>query len=218
MLSFLLMYVLMLLLTSVAINGFYNITRGRWETKPDGTKEWNGKIFSWYSRFLQHHSIQKEFYKEKEWIKEFARLTAFFKKEDIVDILENGVVVKKMDAITEAYFISFAAVNSILFTSRSYGAGSLIMIYRETKKYRLPLIIRAPLGDCLACMSSFWGTVGWIAWYQVGMAVQQVHPTPAVKMLLEIPLAGTLFLWVFFCICLAYLNETIFNINHKLST
>lgn len=218
MLHFILMYAFILLLTAVAINGIYNITRGRWEVLPDNTKKWSGKIFSGYSRFLQQHTIYKDFYKDGEWIKEFARLTAFFKKEDIIEVMENGLVVMKMDKITEAYFISFMAVNSISFTTRPYGSGTLIKIYKETKKYRLPELLRAPLGECLACMSSFWGTLLGFCWYQTAGIIQNIYPTAAVKVLQGLPAAGIVFLWVFFCLSLAYLNETIFNINHKLSS
>ena len=53
MIEFLIIYILILFLSALAINGFFNITRGRWEVQPDGTKVWEGKILSgWSNRIL----------------------------------------------------------------------------------------------------------------------------------------------------------------------
>lgn len=216
MIEFLIIYILILFLSAVAINGFFNITRGRWEVQPDGTKEWTGKLLSGWSKFLQQHTVNREFYSEKEWSREFSKLTAFFSVDEIIELLETGVVVTKMSSIRKGYLASFAAVNNILYTGRDYGSGTLICVYKEVKKYKIPYIIRTPLGECLACMSSVWGTVCAVFWYQISLLVYQIHPVIGIGIFIEMPFYGLFCIWVAFCISLAYLNELFFSINSKL--
>lgn len=206
------MYALMLLLSAIAINGFFNITRGKWETQPDGTTHWVGKIFSGWSKFLNQHRETKEYYTGDQWYKEFGKLTAFFGKEEVIEVFTTGVVVQKMDAKRQGWFDAFVAVNGIKFSSRDYGSGKLISTYRLTKKYTFPMWFRAPMGECLACMSSVFGTGCWIMWYRIAGVVNQ----GAAKTLTEMPMIGILGLWALFCFSLAYLNELIFSINSKL--
>lgn len=215
----LILFALMLLLSSIAINGLYNITRGRWEPKANGTLVWVGKIGNFWGKFLQTHTIHREYICGDPWKLEIFKLTAFFKPEEMIDIYDNAVVVKKMDKIRESLFSSFALVNDLKYTLKDFGTvgGQMISAYREVKDFKFPVIVRAPLGECVACMSSFWGTVMWLLWRQVAAQVQLVHPTYTVRSFLELPFATVLGLWVVFCISLAYLNETIFNINAKLS-
>lgn len=217
MINLLLLFALTLFLSSIFINGFYNITRGRWEVKPDGSKEWAGKILSFWGKFLQHHSITKEFYKGNEFYKQAAILQEFFAVNEIIEVLETGMVVEKMGCKKMVVFEVFAASKNILFTTRDYGSGKIISLYREKKEYTLPNLVRAPLGECLACMSSFFGTICWFIWVEIAIASQVIYPTNEVALFLGLNIFLKIILWGVFCISLAYLNETIFNINHKLS-
>ncbi len=216
MIQLLLLYFLMIVLTSIFINGFYNITRGRWIYKPDSNKEWVGKIFSFWSKLLQHHKVNILFYKGGEFYKQVTKLKEFFSDTDIIEILDNAIIVNKMEAKTLELFKVFAASNDILFTSREYGNGRLISVYKEEIEYTIPNYVRAPLGECLACMSSFYGTLCWIIWYQITVQVSDINITDVSATLLGLSFSAKVVMWVFFCISISYLNEVIFNINQKL--
>lgn len=217
MIHLLLLFTLTLLLSSIFINGFYNITRGQWVAQPNGSKKWVGKIFSFWSKLLQNHTVKKEFYKGNEFYKQVAILQEFFAENEIIEVLESGVVVEKLGHKRMPLFEVFAASKNILFTIRDYGSGKIISVYTEQKEYTFPNLIRAPFGECLACMSSAYGTICFFGWYNLASAIQYFYPTKSVEALLSINMGWKVFLWVTFCISLAYLNETIFNVNHKLS-
>lgn len=202
---FILLFGLKLILSAIFIVGVYLITRGEVYVHPDGYKEWKGKIFSFWSRFLQQHTTKKVYYRGDEWYKKLNELLKFIFPEKIIEILDTGIVIQRMSSIEYGLFKSFCASNDILFTIREYGSGSLISVYKEEKIFKVPFLISAPLGECITCMSSFWGSLCFWFWYFIGDEFLQSMPT--------ISIVG---LCIFFCISLSWLNEYIFNINHKL--
>jgi len=204
---YLLIFLLQLLLSALFINGFYNITRGRWVTNPDGKKEWVGKIFSWYSKFLQQHRVVKEYFIGPEFLNEFLKIRNFFKEEHIIEYIDNGVVIQEMSRKRIADLVMQARVAGTFISISSIDEGKkmLLMMYREKNEYKFPNWVRAPLGECLACMSSFWGTFCWIFW------------SVSLDTFSKLSTVSKTELWIVFCISLAYINELIFSINNKLS-
>lgn len=216
MLTFFLIYVVLIFLSAMFANGFYNITRGQWNIKPDGSKEWTGKIFSFWSKFLQQHTIKREYYIDKEWYK-VLQVFIMYIDDQIIEIHPNGVVLKKMGVNEKAKFESFLVHNSLSFTSKGFGdSGQLYQFYKEVKVYKIPMWVSAPLGECITCLSSVIGTLCWIFWYQVIAQVQAVYPTEITGVFLTIPFIIKTGLWVFFCFSLAWVNEVVFFINNKL--
>ena len=210
------LYVLLIFLSAMAINGFYNITRGQWNTKPNGTKEWSGKIFSFYSRFLCEHDVLKEFYIDEEWLKIFFTVRIWLKPEDILSIEPNGVILRKFDHNERKQFESFLAHHDLHFISKGYGDGEIYQFYKEVNRYKIPSWVSAPIGECITCLASVGGTLCWLFWYFLIAKFNDFFPTIETETLISMPLISKVGLWVFFCISLAWANEILFFINNKL--
>lgn len=223
MTQLMMLFAMMLLLSSLFINGWYNITRGQWHIKPDGTKYWDGKIFSGYSKFLQRHTEEIKYYLANELLKEFAKIKPFFtnSNDEIIEFYADAIVIKKMDEKKQGFLLSYAVSHGVEISVRTFEKEPnkmLLSIYTKVKKYKIPNWAQRPLGECLACMSSVYGTLCWFVLYAIAQQVQNIYPTDSVRLFIEMPLLSKGILWIAFCITLAYLNELIFNINHKLQS
>lgn len=217
--QFILLFVSVLFLSAIWNNGFFAITRGRWVINQDDSRTWTGKIFSFWHKFLQQHKTELRPYQNHEWFKKYFELRTFFKDGEIVTIFTNAMGVKRMDDIKLKNFKAFALSKGLetdIIDNPDNSATYLIAAYKEVKIYKFPYWFRDPLGECITCMASLFGTACWIFWYYAAVNVQAYYPTPAVHALIEMPLIGKIGLWVFFCISLAYLNELFANINDKL--
>ena len=222
MIQFIMLFASMLLLSAILINGFYAITRGDWYLKADGTKFWDGMIFSFWSKFLQQHTIEYEYYHTDQLLKQYDIIKDFFKNpnSEIVDFFADGIAVRKMDTKKAALFFSYCFGKGVLTSLAKHEKNEdqmLLYIFKEVKKYKIPYWVQAPLGQCITCMASVFGTLSWIFWYQIVVQVQKVYQTNPAFMLIEMPILSKVFLWITFCISLAYLNTLFFNINQKLS-
>lgn len=199
----LLLFGLKLILSAIAIVGFYLITRGQWNIKPDGTREWGGKIFSFWSRFLQMHKCKRIYYKGNELYKLIDRLKKNPLGIEIEEIAENCLVTKKLSETKKHEFWA-ACFNKegVECEFRPDGENQIITFFQNKKEFVLPSLITYPLGECITCMSSFFGTACYWFWYWIDKP--------------ELPLNSILGLWIFFCISLSFLNEFLFGLNHKL--
>lgn len=219
MLSFLLFYAMLLILSSFIINGFYSITRGRWEKNPDGSEYWTGKIFKGYHKFLQTHTVQLVSYENEEFLKNFFIIKGFFDEKEFLMIDKNFFVVKRLTDVRMPLFFSYALSKGMRIGVKetdSEPRNHLFAIYKEVKVYKYPEWIRDPLGECINCMASVWGTVLWVFWFYLSQAINETYPTDEVTAFLELSLVAKIFLWVTFCIVLAHLNEYILNLNASL--
>lgn len=213
----------MLITSAILINGVYNITRGEWVTKPNGDKEYEGMIFKGWSKYLNQHIIKIEYYPGEEMMKQFVRIRGLWSQvtgaNGILAIYDNSILVPYMTKDQERVFIAECAVRAgVLVQVRDMADKSLISIYKEEKHYKLPELIRMPLGGCITCMSSVWGTISWILWYHIALASYPFNGTPVVRALYKLPLLDKTLLWVAFMVGLAYLNELFFHANHKLKS
>ena len=215
MTQFLIIYVLFLLVSALAINGWYNITRGRWEIAPDGSKKWVGKIFNFWGKFLQQHTEEIQYYTNEEFLKEFAKIKEFFKEDDILQVVSNGVIVKPMNAKKAAFFFTYAqrlGLN-VSIADQEKGdenaAGTAITIFKVIFDYKIPYLLRYPLGECLSCMASIYGTICWLFFYMILSQNESI--------LIGFSLISKIGLWMIFILSLSYLNELVFNINHSKS-
>lgn len=215
MLSFILLFMLFLVVSSFTIVGWYNVTRGRWETQPDGTKKWVGKIFNFWGKFLQQHTETIEYYENEEFLKEFAKIRDFFKDDDIHEFAKNGVIAKTMNPKKAAYLFIYAlraGVNISLTEQEEkegHKGGTSVTIYKEIYNYKIPYLLRYPLGECLSCCASFYGTICWLFFYNILVQLQAVPE--------GLTLFSKIGLWAVFILALSYLNELVFNINHSKS-
>lgn len=220
MIQIILFYSLLIILSAVIINGFYSITRGRWEVKPDGTREWVGKIFKGYHYWLQRHDVKTVAYSGEEFLKALAPLKSFFDEKNIIAFDVNFIVVKRMEDVKLALFYLFAASKGIMVDVKPIPDGGwkgnhIIGIYKEVHEYKMPEWVRDPLGMCINCLASVAGTLLWIFWIGLAHHVNSFYPTEAITGFLAIGWGFKIGLWALFCFTLAHLNEYILNLNNS---
>lgn len=221
MLQFILFYLVLILLSGLIVNGFFAITRGRWELNPDGTKYWTGKILKGYHKWLQRHTVEHIPYGNDEWLKIYFQLKSYFQEKDILTVFENGMVVKKMDELRTTTFFAFALSKGIKVNLKTAPGENreqniIIAAYKTVNKYTLPELLRDPLGECITCMASVFGTLLWVFWLFLANHINSFYPTPVLTVFLGIGFGFKILLWILFCVILAYINELILNINNSL--
>lgn len=218
MTHFILLFAVTLFLSSLFINGWYNITRGQWVIDHTGKKEWTGKIFSFWGKLLQWHTVEYPNYSGNEFLKQFDKVKDFFQNPnaEILDFGVNAVLIRKLDTKKFSLFFAHALRNGVLVNAETAkdekgnedNTKMLITIFKEVKHYKIPNIIRAPFGECLSCMSSIFGSLLWLFWHGLFLKHNNFFAV--------MPTISKVGLWIMFCIILAYLNEFIFSINSKL--
>ena len=130
---------------------------------------------------------------------------------------EFDIIVRKMDYPKFMLFKAFAATKEIKYSiSPLSNDRQEIVPICKTKVYVLPNFIRAPFGECLACMSSVFGVTLFTIWHKVASLINAKYSVPEITAFLSLPFYMDAILCGIFCISLAYLNEMIFNINYKL--
>lgn len=217
-----LLFVALIFVSGIIINGWYAITRGRWELNPDGTKFWTGKIFNGFHKFLEQHIIETKVYQGEQFVKEFSKVLDFFKADEILIMAADAVEVKEISPKRAALLYTYAASKNVIISLQPYvnekmgpagTAVTLVSFLKEVPKYKIHYLIADPLGLCLTCMSSFYGTALWIIWYFLMREVNSIQPNATVSLFLDLSIGFKIGLWILFCISLAYVNDTLFNIK-----
>lgn len=163
--AFILVYAVMVLMGSCAATGWFMITRGHWDTEPDGTLKARGKVFKhWYL-----------FWNRK---KEKPRVTQYKwgPLKSLIDIIEpdlkRHIRPQKEDA---KIYVSFIALNipgySLLTTDaireleamhkiqiKHFGSVSY-HIFAVEEDYIFPEWVRDPLANCATCFASVYGSL-----------------------------------------------------------
>lgn len=222
MINFILLYSLLICLTALFINGWFAITRGRWEFKADGTKYWTGKIFNKFHYWLQRHEVKWENYTGNEWMKIFSKFKPFFNDSQIIGFDTNYVLVKKMTERQASLLYIYALDKGLNIRieepkENNPEKNMIITAFKEIHIYKMPELLRDPLGMCITCMSSVYGTLAWIFWLLLAKHINTIHPSTSVTVFLEMSWIFKTGLWVLFCIALAYVSTLVFNICNVLN-
>lgn len=220
MVEFVLLFILILFTSGIFINGWWNITRGRWEITPNGKKVWVGKIFNFWHKFFQQHIEVEEYYTGIQFYKKYFIIENEIKATNASKIVIQGESTL-IYGLSEHDFYQLKAkienigihVNASFYKENDFLS---LKIYRLNKVYRLPELIRDPLAECITCFSSFYGVLSWIFWYQVGFEINKHYPTEMMSSFISTSFFFKVILMCFFCISLACVNELIYNANNKL--
>lgn len=215
---------LVVLMSSIFINGFYAITRGRWEVKTNGEKYWTGKIFSFWHKFFQAHTIKKEQYHGKMFYIEFERM----KELGLIDV-------ERVVASTESYFMyEITKEQAPLFMAKAKLKGIDLRVHflngnntsdrsigtffveKEVKVDKIPDLIKDPLATCITCFASVYGVITWFFFIGIFHWLESSGVGGVVTLIVNMPTWMKVGWLVFHCFSLAYTNEILNHLNQKL--
>jgi hypothetical protein len=204
LLPFLLSFLILLVIGSLCIVGFYIITRGQKETQADGTIKRTGKVFKGWSLFWEQQvGYQKIYYngpalKEKlkllqQWNDELAQKIMCLETPEGYKLLTR----EKLAAPDVSY------IKDALSCEIEYQDNETLKLYELQKDYVFPEWVRFPLSQCPPCMASIGGTLlYWPIMLQVDSAgFWSLYPG-----------SSLLFFWVVYCCSLAALNKFFYNV------
>lgn len=164
--EFIAFFILLTLVSSFFIVGFYNITRYYIEVQPDGKEVVKGYIGKWWSYCIEY---------VKRWDKKYYSGEALQHKlselKKMLPDIGNKIL---LPATNETCFISdegsimteeknkIEAVLSCNLEGKKHGTQVFSFLYIEDPVYLFPSWIRKPLSQCVVCMSSVFGSGIWL--------------------------------------------------------
>lgn len=202
--DFLAFYLLLLLLSTLIITGFYIITRGEKITLPNGKYRHRGKILKAWSLFWEQITDYNHiYYKGAELEKKFQYLLQcnadfcdklfYDKKEDCYLQIRQTLSIVDISYIKDV--LQCEAVMDVL--------GKSLLLYNEEPNYYFPEWLRFPLSQCPPCMASIGGTmVYWPVMLFAGNVFAWANYVPA----------AYIYFWIIFCFALSALNKLAYNI------
>jgi hypothetical protein len=168
-LFYLLYYFAALLFGGLVITGWFAVTRGRWETRPDGRKYWTGKIFNEWQRFWERTvASESVYFRERELQGLCLRLESILSIRNYTFSESQTCII--IDAATHSKlknrFFVFELQNpgiKVMFKEGSQGdeGKHYAFFYKDLPIYAFPEWIRDPMASCIYCHSSIYGTIIW---------------------------------------------------------
>lgn len=205
LLQFMQFYMYFLVAGTLAVTGWYFITRGREEILPDGRVVRKGKVFmGWYFYWTKTkgkcnvYFIGEELQKlHKQYLVEFPNDPYGFFIQDNVFIVNKPFTdndVKEMQKHIEK--IETALDVKVLLKNQQ-----MLSFYKEYDKYVWPWWLRDPMAVCATCFASVYGTIFY--WGVVLVCGENLFAWTV-----NVLLAKILF-WISFTFSLAVLNTAL---------
>ncbi len=199
---FLLVYFGIVASGTLAVTGWYFISRGEEIILEDGSKKRVGKIFKgWYFFWTRTKPLPKRVYFDEAHLFElFVKIKAkFMITRDQYDIVQEGVILKISQAqkwYEEMRWIEGAY--GIKFFDKGGGDYS---VYKEYDEYVYPFWIRDPIAVCATCFSSIYGSA--FFWLLIALVKIPMFAWSGT------PWLAAVFFWISFCFSLAVLNTAL---------
>lgn len=191
---------------TLAVTGWYFITRGDEETLPDGSKKRTGKIFmGWYFFWTKEKSRKKKiFYQGEQLQKLVAELRSNYLILDFdTDGFHFTVTVQPGKEAAATDISSYINDIEKKWDIKIKGFNGLkhFKAYKEYPEYVFPELVRTPLATCATCFSSIYGSIFY--WGAVSLVQQKLFDWS------YIPWLAAVFFWGVFCFALSVLNTAL---------
>lgn len=200
-LQFLLTFFILVIISSFAIYGWYIVTRGEWEVKPDGKWKKRGMLFKYWSLFFEQYRKSERVYWRGDYLDQKIDLL-----EHTLPLLGERVFLSgdTNSAFTDTPLSEYerGLIERTLLVSVIQNGGNLLF-YTEEPKYDWPEWVKMPLSSCLTCMAGPYGTIIWL-WF---LKLQR-----GAFLWTDSPISAKIMLGVCFLLTLSYLNTVL----HKL--
>lgn len=173
MIQFFAAYFLLLIAAAIITNGFFIVTRGHWETLPDGSREKKGALLKgWYFFWF------KEKMEPNVLVYRGDQLQAMFDRIKAHSFIPTTLHMELKGNYSESinnYFIGDSFVTTVEFLQYlpklrnalgvDFKIGRLheglmsVTIYKEEPDYVFSWYIRTVLAGCITCFSSIYGAL-----------------------------------------------------------
>jgi hypothetical protein len=202
---FMVAYLLMLIIGTLTVAGWFFITRGSTEILPNNNLLRKGKIFKgWFFFWMQEkHERSRIYYTGAQLrilVNEFKSQLRDKYNECAVTVHDASIDLRDMDPNNRKNMLAkLEAELQIKFSFKGYtDEGKTIAsfsIYKEFIQYRFPEWVRHPLAQCATCFSSIYGSLFY--WIVIHFLGEDLYSWA------RLPILAMLFFWVVFCLSLS---------------
>jgi hypothetical protein len=163
-------FLMLTILSSCAIVGFYIVSRGSWEITPDGKEKRTGMLFKHWSIFFEQYRNTKAVYYEYEGLRQkFEFLKKVHPKIASKLSFDNILLaVSKENPLTDGE-VKLIEDALLCRTNRSTPHADFDQLFLLTDEpiFDWPEWIRKPFSSCPTCMAGPYGTGIWLAFLKL---------------------------------------------------
>lgn len=175
--DFVILYFANLFIGAIAITGWYAITRGHWETCPDGKKKFVGKIFKGWLKFWEKEKGKNTVYYQGEELKRLMmqlepilglstdkshKNQYYFADTRIYLTPTSREIIQQRGFIAELQREIKFKIFELDLTQVGSGFVAYAIISKDFEDYVFPEWVRSPMSSCIYCHSSVYGSIMWL--------------------------------------------------------
>jgi hypothetical protein len=161
-LQFLLTFLVLTVISSASIVGWYICTRGQWEITPDGKWKKTGMIFKYWSLFWEQYRKTKTVYYSDAGLQEKFEFLKKVHPEVVNGRLQydnSKIWAHSGHIITPAELV---LIKDALQCDVAVGLKDELILSTQDPVYDFPIWIQKPLSSCPICFAGPYGTLIWL--------------------------------------------------------
>ncbi len=165
--QFLLTFLILTVISSAAIVGWFQVTRGEWTITPDGKWKKTGMIFKYWSLFFEQYRKTKTVYYFGDGLQEKFEFLKKVHPKIVTGRLQydqSRIWAHSGNVITPA---ELELIRDALQCTVAVGLKGELILSKQEPIYDFPEWIQKPLSSCPACMASPYGTAIWLAFLKL---------------------------------------------------
>lgn len=198
MLTFLITFTLLTLLSSFFIVEFFQLSRHWIIVEPDNRQTVEGDLLKWWSVFWEEVKEVKKVYYSGNSL-EFKHMELLRLRPKVGGKLipnTEGFSLKILSPLTDSDLSEIRAV----ITCRTEIKEDICFLYIERPVFLFPEWVRKPMSACYVCMSSTFGSIIW--WTYIKISSNQFYWC-------RYPKLGYFLFWIAFLVILSLFNRVI---------
>lgn len=199
---FILVFFAVIFLGSLAVTGWYFITRGEEKLMEDGSKKRVGKVFkNWYFFWTKTKPQKKKvWFDEAHLFDLFVKIKPkFLVSRDVYDLVQEGVTFKIQQA--QKWYEEMRWIENAFDVKFFDKGGGIYSVYKEYDDFVYPYWVRDPIAVCATCFSSVYGSIFY--WVLVALPKQSIFGWA------NTPWLAAVCFWIAFCFSLSVVNTAL---------
>lgn len=198
----LLCYAGFLIFGSLAVTGWYFITRGEIKVREDGSKVKTGKIFrDWYFYWTKTKpNKEKVFLNEANLYELYLKIRDQYRAKELfaaISVEGTSLMFKSPEKFNEERRWIEKAFTVKFFDK----GGGMYAVYKEYDDFVFPAWVRDPLAVCATCSASVYGSIFY--WLLIALVDVDLFAWSSA------PMWAAFAFWVAFCFTLSVLNTAL---------